>query len=275
MKTKIVLILSFSVQMLFVRSQDTLSYGWNMRGTYNLEEGDVWSVDILENVYISHHSVINKYDSVGFLKFSQSIKSLGEMKQMTPINSMKLVHFSEEQQTLCIFDNTLTRNGDCKELIESEIYNASYIASSERSDKIWVYDNVNSNLKLIDLEGKHAQEIEIINIRGVLGIENIVEIKERYGNLYILDQLKGVYIFDIYGSFIDYFEFTGGKSIEANSQSIFILGDNEMTIKAINDEYTVSIPLPEEGVINIKLRNQTFFLRSPKNVYKYTLQFSN
>lgn len=274
MKSKLLLIVLYFV-VFTSTAQDTNQYLWSRRGVYDIQQNDVWTVDILQNVYISHHSVIDKYDSIGTLKFSQSIKSLGEMKQLTPINSMKLVHFSEEQQTLCLFDNTLTVNGNCKELIESEIYNASYIASSERSDKIWVYDNVNSNLKLIDLEGKRAQEIELLNIKGMLGIEDIIEIKERFGKLYILDEKKGIYIFDMYGSFIDYLEFSGGTSMDANDKSVFVSNGHEMTIMAIDGTYTIDVPLPEEEVINFKLRNQTFYLRTAKNVHKYTLQFSN
>lgn len=254
-------------------TQDSVNYQWQLHKTFPLEKDHQWTVDALSNMYISHHSVIDKYDSLGNLKFSQSIKSLGEMKQMLPINSMKMVHFSEEQQTLCFFDNTLTQNGDCKELIESGVFNASYISVSERSDKLWVYDNVNSNLKLIDLEGKVAQEIELTNIKGVLGIESIVEVKEKFNRLFILDAHKGVFVFDIYGSFIDRYEIVGGKDLDANDQSIFVLQDNNLTVIALDRSYEMLIPLPDDDIIEFSLINQTFFLRSPQNVYKYTLQF--
>ena len=181
-----------------VFSQDDLSFTWHNEINYEIGERETWSVDGLLNVYISKNGAIDKYDSVGTLKFSQSIKALGKMTQLVPINTMKLVHFSEEQQTLCFLDNTLSTLDDCIELIDKNVINASYISSSNQPNKVWVLDNLNSRLLLIPLEG-NSQQQEIQNLKGILAIESITQIIERGNNLLVLDPEKGVYVFDMYG----------------------------------------------------------------------------
>ena len=89
------------------------SYEWEMVNSYKINSGETWAVDLLENIYISNGEMIHKYDLTGSRIFSQSIKSLGNATTIIPINSMKLLHFSEEQQTLCYFDNTLSFLDDC------------------------------------------------------------------------------------------------------------------------------------------------------------------
>lgn len=242
--------------------------------SYDLQADDVWSVDRLENVYISNNSVINKYDSVGVLKFTQSIKSMGNMTAFLPINTMKLVHFSEEQQTLCYFDNTLTPTDDCLELIEREVFNASMIASSERSDKVWIYDQVNSSLRLLDLEGDKFQSVRIDNLRGVLELDNIAQIKERYNQLVILDSVRGAFIFDMYGSFVDHISIKGAIQVDANENALFILFEDRLHSVPFNGAEAVDISLPISDVQGFALNNQSFFLRTSQHVHKYRLQIS-
>ena len=191
------------LHILLQAQSDSISYEWNKKMSYKIGEGEVWSIDGLENFYVSQNSLINKYDSVGVLKFSQSIKSLGRMTQIVPVNTMKLVHFSEEQQTLCYFDNTLSSMSDCIELSDKGIVNAVLVSASNQPNKIWVLDNLNSKLVLLALDNQ-SQPQEILNLRGVLDIEKISQIVEKNSRLFLLDQEKGAYVFDLYGSLIEF-----------------------------------------------------------------------
>ena len=148
-------------------AQNDISYNWYKEIKYTIGARENWSVDGLLNVYISNDSSIEEYDSVGVLKFAESIKSLGKMTQLVPVNTMKLIHFSEEQQTLCYLDNTLSQLDDCIELADKGVVNATTISSSNQPDKIWVLDNLNSRLLLLPLEG-NGQPQEIVNVRGIL-----------------------------------------------------------------------------------------------------------
>lgn len=261
-------LLCFGVQL---NAQDSLSHNWRKVISYPIDSNEVWSVDVLEYVYISKQGEVNKFDSVGILKFNQSIKSLGRMEQLVPINTMKLVHFSSEQQTLCYFDNTLTQTSDCVELADREIVNAKLISKSSRPDQIWIFDNLNSTLLLLSVEG-NVQSQKIDNLRGVLNINNISQLIERNNYLFLLDNEKGVYIFDLYGSLIEFKEMKGVKSIDAYENSLFMLTNDGLKVSLLDDSETIEIPLPEGFFSEIKYVNQYFYLRSSESVDKYMLQ---
>ena len=135
---------------------DSLKFEWKKSTVYDLKKDGVWAVDRIGNLYTASNRVINKYDTTGVLKFSQSIKSFGEVEQILPINSMKVVQFSEEQQTLCYLDNTLTQLSDCIDLADRGFVNGALVSYSARLDMVWIYDDVNSKLVLLPLlENQH------------------------------------------------------------------------------------------------------------------------
>ena len=253
--------------------QDSIVPIWEESKIFSISVNEVWTIDAFENVYISHKGSINKFNSGGDLMFTQSIKSLGRMKQLSTINTMKLVHFSEEQQTLCYFDNTLTSMGDCLDLIDKDILNASFICSSSQPNKIWILDNVNSKLMLLSLDNTNQSQ-ELKNLKGVLNIEQITQILESSNRLYVLDKNKGVYIFDMYGTLIQHIEEESIQQLAANEQTLFTLENGMLGVHTKNNKANFHVKLPIEGVVEMVYRNQHFYLRNAIGVHKYALQFS-
>ena len=194
-----------------VQAQDSFS-SWTLLKEYRLEEDGIWNTDILHNVYIVHSQLISKYDSAGVKKFSQSIKSLGQVKEIMPINTMKLVLFSEDQQVLCILDNTLTMSEQLVDLSDYGITNAALVATSSQPEKFWVLDQLNSRLLLLDLSGQ-MQFQEVRNLKGTLNLSTITSLVESEGHLFLMG--SGVfYEFDRYGTLLN--ELTYANSKETN-----------------------------------------------------------
>ncbi len=255
-----------------VVGQDSIQYQWKEIRSFNLEEESRWTVDAFENLYVSSRGIINKYDVNGELTFSQSIKSLGSMTDLVLINTMKLVHFSEEQQTLCYFDNTLSELDDCVDLSNEGIVNAFLISSSSQPNKIWILDNFNSTLSFLSLD-RTIQSQRVFNLKGVLNLEDIVQMLE-YGNaMYLLDDEKGVYQFDLYGSLVQFIPVKNAKQIAVVGSTLYILVENQLIVHALEFNDSFKINLPVEEIIEIKEVNQTFFLRSNEKVYKFQLVF--
>lgn len=257
--------------------QDSLGMQWIEVGTYPVDSSAVWSVDQLNNVYVSHAGSITKYDSTGEMKFKQSIKSYGTTKQMVSINSMKMVHFSEEQQTLCLFDNTLSSAGDCIDLTDYEIYNASLIAASARPEMLWVYDNVNSTLKLIELQHSGKSQVEIINVKGLLGIESIDQISEEMGHLFILDGGVKMYELDFYGGLLQSYPAENVLQIDMDrqfGQTRYTITESRFDMKGNGGGwlgYSVEMDLPQPSISQFEVLGNYIYFRTPKNVHKYTL----
>jgi hypothetical protein len=262
-----------------MNAQDSTSYVWSEPVSYTIDSTDTWMVDNLSNLYICESEMIKKFDSVGLLQFNQSIKSFGHTSSLVHINAMKTVHFSEEQQTICFLDNTLTQLDDCIELIDRNIVNAHTVAASSRAEMIWVYDNVNSTLQLINFDGSSVQqEQSIINLKGTLGIEEVDQIVEKGNTLYLLDRSKGIYILDMYGTLLEFIPATALIQLEGNLKAdhiIYYITDSDFVVRILQpseEAHEMTFSLPVRGVREFRVVNEVLYLRTAKNVHKFRLE---
>lgn len=269
---------NLQAQDTLLHNGDTLTYSWSLEHQFKMSSNDIWSVDKLENVYISDGESIKKYDSTGVLKFQQSIKSFGQVTQLAPVNSMKLIYFSQEQQTLCFLDNTLTATEDCIDLADYEIYNAEWIATSTRPELLWVYDNVNSTLKLISLKSLGEVNLEIVNVMGILGLNSMDKILEAGQYLYVFDASKGVYQLDFYGGLLNKWDSVGETTIAADQEShLFRLRGNEILTQGLlqgSSEEQAIFNLPDADISEIQIMGTHLYFRTSETVHKYTLDFN-
>lgn len=271
MKQYIFVLFTISLSVSF--SQDSIVYSWEKIRSHSVNEDEVWTVDLLENIYISEGEMIHKYDSFGSLKFSQSIKSLGGATCLVPMNAMKLIHFSEEQQTLCYFDNTLSSMNDCVDLSRKNIVSAELVCGSSQPNKIWVLDNLNSTLHLLSL-GVVQQNQEVGNLQGVLDVANITQIRERSNTLFVLDKSKGIYVFDLYATLIEFIPGENIQQLDAYDRTLFTVSKNMLSVRLLVTGEEFSVELPIDDVDELCYRNHFFYLRSGGNIHKYRLQLS-
>ncbi len=251
--------------------QDSLGYSWSQIGKLKIGKGSFYTVDNLNNIYYTKDQSLMKVDSVFELKFKQSIKSLGDPRQLAAVNSMKLVHFSWQQQTLCFFDNTLTQSEDCIDLFDAGLSNVTQIASSQRPNRLWVYDEVNSVLKLLNTDDV-STSVELINLSGVLEIDSCTRIMERNNKLFLLDKKNGVFIFDQFGTLLEQVSYTDVEAIEVYEQNLLLLSKDALISHDLRTGEEFTIILPIRGVSSIVARGDFFYFRKGEIVHKFRLQ---
>jgi hypothetical protein len=257
-------------------AQKDSSFNWRLIDSIPISEDAVWTVDILSNTYISENGTVSKFDSTGVKVFSQSIKSLGGLSSLCVINTMKLVYFSEEQQLLCYMDNTLSQNENCVRLEDRGIMYATAVASSDRSDKLWVLDEINSRLLLIDLESELRKPLILENVRSIIGEGVYVTMVERGGRLYVNNPSSGVYVFDIYGSFIKHIKERNVTSIDADELGVYLLqADNSLHYYTNRFNEELTLILPRENCHEILVKGNQIYLRTSHFVYKYSVEMTN
>ena len=256
----------------FAQKSDSLA--WVKQIEYQVDENATWAVDIFGNVYFTKGRVLQKFDSLGVLKFSQSIKSVGNIKDIMPVNTMKLVLFSEEQQVLCLLDNTLTMSENYIELSDFKIGIASLAAVSSQPDKIWVLDQLNSRLLLLDLSGK-MQYQEVRNLNGVLNLSDITSLNESDGHLYLMSN-QTLYEFDVYGSLINELTFTYNslKTFAALAfyGKIFWFTSEAMIVQNFDEGKEMIINLPITGIISFKKSGEYYYFKTADKILKYSLE---
>lgn len=165
-----------------------------------------WYVDPIGNHYVIDNNKISKIDSLGKVVFTQAIKSQGEISLLVFNSAQKIVSFSEEQQQICVFDNTITPVSMCLDLDEFAISNATFIASSSRANSIWVFDRVNSTILLLDTEKKIVLQ-RLRNVSGLIGFTgNVTFMREDNEKLWMSDG-KRTFSFDLNLNLVDTHEY--------------------------------------------------------------------
>jgi hypothetical protein len=144
---------------------------------------DTWSIDGQNNLLVVSENNIQKKAINGERRFNQTFKSLGNIQSISPINAMKIVLFSDVQQSIAIVDNTLSQQGDIIDLSELGFSNVVFICASNRPNLIWVFDQFRSSLNLVDFQKSLIlQSIQNVEITG----NSILEMKEYQDHLYVL-----------------------------------------------------------------------------------------
>lgn len=259
----------------FLIVRTSLSQEFVELNRYPISESSVWIVDGLNNVIISDRDRISKFDPQGKLLFEQSQKSFGRFDQLGIVNSLKLFGFSETHQLISFFDNSLTSLEKNIDLSEYELINVSAVASSSQSDKIWVFDQVNSSLHLLSMKGL-LQNQQVKNLSGVLDAGNIIEILEEDNKLFVLDNKKGVYVFDVYGTLIKFIKLENASWIQVYRDYIIALKSDGLKIVSLNEDKD-ELQLPFEGIIvqSFFIHDDFIFLRTNKEIIKGQFIFND
>ncbi|TNF46997.1 MAG: hypothetical protein EP305_09205 [Bacteroidetes bacterium] len=250
------------------------SLTWKEIRSFELGKSETWNVDILQNVYLTKKNLLKKYDSVGVMKFSQSFRSVGRISAIEPVNFMKVLVFSEEQQSVCWLDNTLTLGNDCIDLSDLGFDYAMKVAVSGQPDKIWIIDQLNLKLRLVPAHNS-AQFQEIKNLNGIAGIVEAAKIMEYNNELFLLDRSTGIYRFDLYGSLIEHIKNEEVEDIGFWNGHLLLLKNDQLQTIDLSNGLTAEIGLPIKGVKEFRISDKLFYLRTEEKVINYRVSLAD
>lgn len=142
-----------------------------------------WTIDGQQNLLVATENTMFKKSIFTERKFTQTFKGLGSIQSIQPVNAMKILLFSEVQQSISVVDNTLSQQGDLIDLNELEFSNVHAICSSNRPNLIWIFDQFRSSLQLFDFnQMKAVQIIQNVEKKGI----SFISMKEYQDHLYVL-----------------------------------------------------------------------------------------
>lgn len=225
-------------------AQDSLKTELELVWSMPLDETSVWDNDDAGNIYLFRNQAIVKLDSNGRQLLTQSTKSIGQVAKIDASNWMKIALFSEEQQQICYLDNALGILPDCIELSELGINLAQNFSASAQTDRIWVYDQLNSELQIITLRTNQRQIVQ--NLSGLAEISSVSDMTE-YGNTLMLMDAQGkVLLFDNFGSLQETFA-TDASCFFPYDHSFFFIKEHQLYFQLPDQPLLVGeIPVKEE-----------------------------
>ena len=163
--------------------------------------GDIvdFTVDNLDNIYIlNSRNQVKKLNSNGdSVAIYNDVKKFGQATLIDVSNPLKALLYYKDFTTVVVLDRFLNAV-NIIDLRKQNIFQVKAIGQSY-DNKLWVYDELEGKLKKIDEDGKLLQETP--DFRLLLGqAPTPVKIFDENKYVYLYDSLKGVYVFDYFGS---------------------------------------------------------------------------
>ncbi len=159
-----------------------------------------FQVDNLGNYYLlSKENRLKKInsrgDSVGAFN---EVRRYGKLYSMDVTNPLKTLLYYRNYSTILVLDRFMNIVNTI-DLRKQQIFQVRAIAQSY-DNNIWVFDEQNNKLKKIAEDGTLLTET--IDLRTIFDeVPSPEKIIDQEGYVYLYDPQKGVYVFDIYGSF--------------------------------------------------------------------------
>ena len=156
-----------------------------------------YTVDLFDNVYAWSGPSLMQYDRDGNLVRNYSNPSLGTITHVDASYPSKILVFYQEAACIVLLDNQLSPIGNTLDLLAHNLFTIS-LAAMAGTSKIALYDNQNQTLLLSDLQ---------LNITGTTHCQMESDFhptsmqSSQEKNILLTDTTKGVYLFDILGSF--------------------------------------------------------------------------
>ncbi|MGV3631440.1 MAG: hypothetical protein ACO1O6_09540 [Bacteroidota bacterium] len=229
-----------------------------------------WAIDNFNNVYIAEKDLIVKIDPSGKQLFEQSLKKYGQIKTIDARNPLKILIFSEQQQSIFYLDNTLSKQENDIDLSDFDLSYVTMVSASSQMDKIWTFDQDNSKIKL--LTQNKAQIIQLENTAGILEMTHLRQFFEQSDRLFVIDSLKGIYQFDIYGTLIQFLPEENISWAAVSGEYLYLLKNRQIEILnlATLNKKTIALPTAEK-VTEFAVNQNTLFFRTPDKLLKFSI----
>lgn len=164
-------------------------------------KGDIvnFTVDNLDNIYIlNSRNQVKKLNNNGdSVAIYNDVKKFGQATLIDVSNPLKVLLYYKDFTTVVVLDRFLNAVNTI-DLRKQNIFQVKAVGQSY-DNKLWVYDELDSKLKKIDEDGKLL--LETPDFRFLLDqAPSPTKIFDENKYVYIYDSLKGVYVFDYYGS---------------------------------------------------------------------------
>ena len=193
-------------------------------------EGNQVNSDPVENYYISTNTSIWKTSSQNNQNFIYDSKKSGNITLIDAGDPMKILVFYKDLSLITFLDNFMAETSFNISLMDFGLDQAEVVCKS-LNNGIWVYDTKQD--KLVKISSALKVEMEILNVQRIIGEAfSPKQMMERTSGLYLNDPMKGIYVFDNYGSFL--------RKIPELNISKFNVIENTIAFRQANDINTLN-----------------------------------
>lgn len=212
------------------------------------------TADQFDNFYIiTPENEIIKFDSQGNEQFRYSNSRLGDITYFEAANPFHLLVFYQTFNEIVTLDRTLSPSGGFH-LSKVELFQTNCLSIADNKN-LWIYDKDNFQLKKFDFNGNPILTSQQLNQIFKDNINPSI-IKEVGNQVYLFDKAKGIYVFDIFGKFLNFIAVEKVIDFTVLDRNILLFKEKKATnllnIFSSGDDYLYTSELTESGKLFFK-----------------------
>jgi hypothetical protein len=219
-------------------------------------DGKLMSIDKLGNIFTGKKDVLYKYSNQGKLLNSYSNKLLGNITTLDVNNPLRYLVYYQDIGQVVFLDNTLSLHNEV--VLEDHGFDQTTLACSSNNDAFWVYDAMEFRLLKLDEQVKIVQNSgNIIQLLGFQIKPNFI--LEANDKVYLNDPNHGIFVFDIYGSYI--------KKIPIKDLSKFQIVNKKLIYQIENNLYMLNLITLDEQTTTIDTLHSNYAIAFNQQLY--------
>ena len=232
-----------------------------------------FAVDNLGELYvINTDNQLKKYDAKGdSIGVFNQVTKYGKLTYVEAQNPWKAILFYQNFSTIVLLDKYLNVLGNIN-LRSKNIFRVRAVTTSY-DNNIWLFDEQDNKLKKIDDSGNLLSES--VDFRLIFdSVPSPQKIIDYDGFIYLYDPLKGLYLFDYYGSFKIKLTFLNWTYFSVIGKSVY--GFDEQNLykytPPLPDVVKYKLPVGMQNSNSIKLSNYKIYILKDQQLQMYSLQ---
>lgn len=234
------------------------------------KQADFFTTDNLGDSYLIKGHEVFKYLPDGNLQYTFSNLSYGNISFVDATNPLKILVFYRDFSRIVFLDNTLSESKLPITLQDMELEQASAVCTSF-DNGLWVYDQVNFQLVRFDQDLRITQDVKNVNqlARETIQPDFMVEV----GNwLYLNDPEKGVFVFDLFGTFFKKVPLVGLHNFQVFDEDIFYFDEGKLRSYHLRKMEEHEYILPEQDCIAARMEKERLMLLKSKALLIYKVK---
>ncbi|MBI4930686.1 MAG: hypothetical protein HY841_07990 [Bacteroidetes bacterium] len=225
------------------------------------------TTDNLGNSYLFNGTLVEKYDGDGNLLKNFSNKNLGNITSVDASNSLKVLLFYKSFQQILLLDNMFAPSGNSISL-DALGYNQTSLVCSSHDNGFWIFSKQNSELIRFDQNLQKTQQTG--NISQLTGMETNPDfVTEQYNKVFMNDSLKGILVFDIYGTYNKIIPIKGLHHFQISNDDIIYFKEGKLKSYNMKTLEDAEISLPEINIIDARTEKEKLYLLKQKSLDIY------
>ena len=229
--------------LVLVNFTGAAAQSFHLEQSVTIDKPGVISLDRLSNIYITDRkNNLYKFDPAGQAMQTFSPPATGHVASIEAWNMAKILLFYDDRQQITLLDRFLTpittaRLSD----FTDGIIRAATLATD---DRIWLLNESDLTLSKIDIQYPDAVLKTPLNQILPKSPSDFRFMREYQNNLYILDRLSGIYIFDNMGTYKKMLPLSGLSYIGFKGEELYYVKENQLHFLNLYTQQTRTLNLP-------------------------------